>query len=120
VSIPKSAAVRDEDTFIVDPFVGVGKYHHFGHEDHVAGNPRRPVSGPKGTRELGNPRASKITIGAAGVNETPRLRVAGSLVDSTSAVRGFPAENHQLYGSHPQVNLDVDPETRSPSYLISA
>jgi hypothetical protein len=69
---------------------------------------RRPVSGPEGTMEVGNPRASKITLGAAGVGGTPRLRVAGSLVDSTSVVRGSPAESTQLYGSHLPVNLDVD------------
>lgn len=112
--------MRNEDILIVDPFVGIGKHHHFGLDDHVAGNPRRPVSGPEGTMEVGNPRASKITLGAASVGGTPRLRVAGLLVDSTFVVRGFPAENHQLYGSHLPVNLDVDRGARSPSYLISA
>ena len=103
-----------------NPLVGIGKHYHFGPKGHILGNPGHPVSGPEGARELGNPRASKITLGAAGVSGTPHLRVAGLLVDSTSVVRGFPAGNHQLYGSHLPINLDVDLGARSPSYLVSA
>jgi hypothetical protein len=76
---------------------------------HVAGNLRRTASGPRRSNAAEQPQSVPDGPWCRGCRRGSPICVAGLLTDSTSFVRGFPAENCQPHKSRLPINIDLDP-----------